>query len=354
MLTRSEPDDIRKKHGVTAVHRMSHNETHLGPSPRAIIAMQEAISNVASYPPMGTESLRDGLAEVWGQGLDRDNFYFGCSGYETIELATRAYLKPGDEMIVCPPTFAIYYKLAALEGATVKDVPLHDDFTVDVAAVLAAISEKTRILLLCNPNNPTGNMALTQTAMDELMAGLPDHVLVISDEVYYHFVEDERFPNSVKYVKEGKPIILIHSFSKAYGLPGLRIGYGIAPAEIADYVAGFQRGFHLNVIVQAGALAALNDQEHMKRIIEVSKGGRKWICNQLDELGLHYWPSETNFVLIKLPVDSALVGAELEKMGVMVRPMTGGPLDNCLRVSATNEVGNELFVTGLARILEQA
>ena len=353
-LTRTEPADIKKKHGIDTVYRMSANETPLGPSPRAVAAMQAAAANVGMYPPIGTEPLREALADIWGQDLTRDNFYFGCSGYETIELAARAYLRPGDEMIVCPPTFNIYYKVAALEGAVAVDAPLKTDFTIDVEAVLSAVNDKTRMVILCNPNNPTGNMAVTRTQMDRLMNALPEDVVLVADEVYYQFVENDQFPNSVDYVQQGKSIILIHSFSKVYGLPGLRLGYGIAPVEIADYVAGFHRGFHINGIAQAGALAAMQDPAHMQRNIDVARGGRKWICKQLDELGLEYVPSETNFVLIKLPVDSGMVAAELEKEGVMVRPLSGGSLHNCLRVSSTHEAGNERFIAGLARILEQA
>ncbi|MCB0014282.1 MAG: aminotransferase class I/II-fold pyridoxal phosphate-dependent enzyme [Anaerolineales bacterium] len=349
-----EDDDVKAKYGIDTVYRMHANETPLGPSPRAIAAMAATAADLGTYPPMGDENVRAKLAEIWGQGLAADNFYLGCSGYEALELVTRAYLTPGDNVIVCPPTFGIYYKCAALEGATVTDVPLKADFTVDVDAVLAAVTERTRLLILCNPNNPTGNIALDQAGMDRLVAEMPDHVIILSDEVYYHFVENENYPNSVAYALAGKPVILIHSFSKSYCLPGLRLGYAIAPVEIADYVAGVQRGFHLNKLALVGAMAALEDQEHMKRNVAAAKSGRKWIAKQLEELGLDFVPSETNYLMVKLPKDPAVVSAELERQGILVRPQAGGPLDGYLRVSSTVPAGNEAFVSALARILEDA
>ena len=348
-----DKESIKAQYGLDVVYRMSHNESALGPSPAVVEAIGREAVSLGDYPSMSDISLRSALAETWGRGLSPDHFFTGCSGYETIELVTRAYLKPGDEMIVSHPTFGIYNKLAALEYANIVDVPLIlPDFKVDVDGILNAVTDKTRILMLCNPNNPTGTM-MGSAEMRRIVQNLPEHILIISDEVYIHYVDDPDFPDTVGYITEGRPIIMINTFSKAYGLAGLRIGYAIAPVEIANYVAGTHRGFHQNRLGMVAGVAALRDQAHVQENVRVALDGKKWLYEQYDRLGLDYIRSQTNYMVLRLPehLKNSEVVKSLHPYGVMVRSLDGPGLENTLRVSVNVADANQRFITGLEAVL---
>lgn len=337
---------------VSPVYRLSFNESPLGPSPKVVAAIQAEAALLGDYPTMGDEQLRDALAQAWGQGLTADHFYTGCSGYEALELAMRALLEPEDEIIVCPPMFGVYVKLAKLNRATAVSVPLQlPSFLPDVDAILAAITPKTKLIILCNPNNPTGTI-MPAEEVTRLIDALPSHVYLISDEVYWHYVTDGAYQTAVSHILQDKPIISIQTFSKAYGLAGLRLGYAIAPPRIANYIGGLHRGFHQNRLALAAGLAALDDQAHLKKNVDVVVNGRNWLYNQLDDLDLAYVPSETNFVIIRLNRDSAEVAQQLLPYGVMVRPLNEPGLENCLRVTLSTPEGNQQFIKALTATLQ--
>ena len=226
---------------------MANNENPLGPSPRVIEAIGSVAPTLNGYPDWTDIGLRQAIADVLGRGLTPAHIYSGCSGFEALELLARAFLQAGDELILSSPTFSGAYKKVALPlGARVIDVPLEaETFRYRPDAVLEAITDKTRLVMVCNPNNPTGTI-ISASALDELMRGLPEHVLVVADEVYHHFVDDAAYPDTLQYVLDGRNIVIIHSFSKAYGMAGMRLGYGIARPEIANFIAGLHRGFHQN------------------------------------------------------------------------------------------------------------
>lgn len=351
LQTRLTDDDMREKYGVAAVYRMNANESPLGPSPSVVAAIQAAAPSLGFYPTMGDERLREGLANVWGQALTADHFFTGCSGYEALELAMRAYVSEGDEVILSHPTFGIYDKLTKLLRGTPVQVPrLLPNFELDIDGILTAVTGRTKVVLICNPNNPTGNIT-SAADMERLVHGLPDDVLLISDEVYIHFVRDAAFPDSVKYVLEKRPIVLIHSFSKSYGLAGMRLGYGIAPPDIANYIAGLQRGFHQNHIALTAGVAALADQDHLQKNVQVALDGKKWLFEQMDRLDIAYWPSETNFFVAKMPIDPDTVVERLLAYGVMIRAPQGPGMDGCVRISVSTPEGNAALVRGLEEIL---
>lgn len=353
LQTRLTDEDVQHKYGVTAVYRMNANESPLGPSPKVVAAIQEAAPRLGLYPTMGDEVLRNGLAEVWGRGLTAEHFFTGCSGYEAFELAMRAFVTEGAEVIITHPTFGIYDKLTKLLRGEIVQVPrLLPNFELDVDGILTAVTDKTKVVIICNPNNPTGN--ITSVAdMERLVRGLPDDVLLISDEVYIHFVRDAAFPDSLQYVLEERPIVLIHSFSKSYGLAGLRLGYGIAPPDIANYIAGLQRGFHQNHLALTAGAAALADQAHLQKNVQVALDGKAWLFMQLDRLDIAYWPSETNFFVAKMPIDPDTVVERLLSYGVMIRAPQGPGLDGCVRISVGTPEGNAALVRGLEEILSK-
>ena len=336
------------------VYKMSSNENPLGCSASVAAAVQAAAAGLGDYPPYVDDKLRAALAELHGRGLTPDYFVTGNGGCDVLALLARALLSPGDgaspqdEVILCPPTFPIYALTAQEAGASVVQVPLEPDaFTYRVDAILDALTDKTRLLYLCSPNNPTGTL-LTQAQMDAILAGLPERVVVVFDEVYYHFVSEAGRPNPIDYVLEDANIVALHSFSKAYGLAGLRLGYGIAKPEIAQRIAALRLPFHLNTLCFAAGMAALADTAHVQRTVEVTHTGRDWLTGQIRELGLEAWASQSNFVLFRCPVPAAEWAQQLEAHNILVRPAFGLP--DCLRVTVGLPEANRAFIDALAEL----
>ncbi len=344
---------VRETAQDETAYRLHFNESPLGVSPKVAEAIRAEADQIGKYPVFSDNNLREALAKVWKNDLTADHFYTACSGYETIEMATRAFITEGDDLISCSPTFGMYKKVTLQEGGVHVDVPLLlPDFSVDVDGILAAINERTRIVLICNPNNPTGTM-MGSADFHRLVTNLPDHVLLVADEVYCHFVTNPDYPNSIPYILDGHNIISIQSFSKAYGMAGLRAGYAIARPEIADYIAGFQRGFHQNRLAHVAMIAALQDQDHLWENVRVALEGKQWICTQLDALGIEYIPSETNFIIIKLPntLNAKEVAAQMSAANILVKPQKDRGLENTMRVSATKPEGNQAFINKLKEVV---
>ena len=264
----------------------------------------------------------------------------------------RAFLSPGDEVILSSPTFTgAYSKVSVPLGARVIDVPLEaDTFRYRPEAVLDAISERTKLVMLCNPNNPTGTL-ISAEAMDRLMRGLPDHVLVVADEVYHHFVDNADFPDSISYVLDNRNIVIVHSFSKAYGLAGLRLGYGIAKPEIANTIAGLHRGFHQNKLALAAGIAACRDQTHVQRVVDYLREEAGWVCAQFDRLDIRYWKPAANFILFETRLPADELQDELRQRGFLLRGQTRNGMPFCMRLSLGTREANRAFLKTLEEIL---
>jgi len=350
--SRGSLDDLKRQYGLERVHQLSQNENPLGPSPKVIEAIQQIAATLSYYPDFSDLELREALVEVIGRGVTPDHLYSGCSGYETLELMARGLLNAGDECIISSPTFTVAYnKIVAMQGATVVDVPLHPEtFAYDVDAVLAAINEKTKIIFICNPNNPTGTL-ITAEQMDWLMSALPEHVVVVADEVYHHFVDDPNYPDSLQYVLENKNIIIIHSFSKAYGLAGLRLGYGIARPELANYMGAIHRGFHQNKIAIAAGVAACRDQDYLQHVVSYLRKEKAWLLEHLDRLDIKVWPAAANFVLLETRLAAAELTAQLRARGILIRPQERSGLPYAVRVSLGTHEANVAFIAALEDIL---
>ena len=355
-FTRADEGDgarpTRALQGSPRVYQMANNENPLGPSPRVIEAIAAVAPTLNSYPAWTDIGLRQAIAGVLGRGLTPAHIYSGCSGFEALELLARAFLQPGDELILSSPTFSGAYKKVTLPlGARVIDVPLEAaTFRYRPDAVLEAITDKTRLVMVCNPNNPTGTI-ISASALDKLMRGLPEHVLVVADEVYHHFVDDAAYPDTLQYVLDGRNIVIAHSFSKAYGMAGMRLGYGIARPELANYIAGLHRGFHQNKIALAAGIAACQDQAHLQRAVAYLQGESRWLCGQLDALDIRYWKPAANFVLFetKLPADE--LNAQLLARGFLLRAQTGIGMPYAMRVSLGTRDMNQAFIQALAETL---
>jgi len=342
-------EDIQKQYGVEDVVKLASNENPLGPSPQAVAAIAAAAAGLNRYPPMGDDDLRHGLAQF--HGLEPGNFVTGNSGCDVLNMLATAFLIPTSEAIICRPTFPVYDSTARRTGATIVYVDLESDhFNYDVEAILSAVTPQTRLVYVCTPNNPTGS-AISQMQLDALVNHLPPHVVLVIDEVYYHFAAAH--PRTLDYVRQGKNVVILHSFSKAYGLAGLRLGYGIAAPEIATYLSRARLPFHLSKLALEGGLAALNDTAHVQKTVEVVTTGRQSLFERLSQLNVRVWPSEANFILFKPPFAAAEVSERLLRRGVISRPMGQFYLPRHLRVTVGLPAENDKFIAALTDVLAE-
>ncbi|MDF1853512.1 MAG: histidinol-phosphate transaminase [Verrucomicrobiales bacterium] len=333
-----EPDEIIK---------VASNENPLGPSPKAVEAMKEAAEGVHIYPDGGGYRLRTAIAET--MGLSRENIVLGNGSNEIIELIGHGFLNPGDNVIAAEHAFVVYKLMATLFGAETIEIP-DPGFVHDLEAMAAAITPKTKKVFIANPNNPTGTM-VDEEAIDRFMERVPDHVMVIFDEAYHEFLHNP--PNTLRYVKEGRNVVIMRTFSKIQGLAGLRIGYGITTPEIANVLQKCRQPFNTNSIAQAGAIAGLLDLEHQQRTRDLNDEGLKFLQSSFDEMGLEYVPSVANFVLVKVGDGDAVFDAMLKK-GVIIRAMRGYKLPEWVRISIGTQEQNERSIATLKEVLGQA
>ena len=350
--SRPAMDEARARPGAERVYELANNENPLGPSPRVIEAIRAVAPTLSFYPNFTDIDLRRAIAGVIGRGVTPGHIFTGCSGFEALELVARACLGPGDEMILSSPTFTgAYSKVALPLGAKVVDVPLAPEtFRYRPDAVLEAVSDRTKLVMVCNPNNPTSTV-IAAAALERLMRGLPPQVLVVADEVYHHFVDDDRYPDSLQYVLDGRNIVIIHSFSKAYGLAGLRLGYGIAKPEIANYIAGLHRGFHQNKLALAAGIAACGDQGHVRMAVAYLRAEARWVCGQFDRLDIRYWQPAANFILFETRLRADELNQRLRERGFLLRAQTGNGLPYAMRLSLGTREANQAFVGALEEIL---
>ncbi|MDF1824227.1 MAG: histidinol-phosphate transaminase [Verrucomicrobiales bacterium] len=329
------PEDIIK---------VASNENPLGPSPRAVEAMKEAAEGVHIYPDGGGYKLRTAIAEKFGLG--RENIILGNGSNEIIELIGHGFLNPGDNVIAAEHAFVVYKLMATLFGAETIEVP-DPGYVHDLDAMAAAITPQTRKVFIANPNNPTGTM-VGEEAIDRFMEKVPDHVMVIFDEAYHEFLHDA--PDTLKYVREGRNVVIMRTFSKIQGLAGLRIGYGITTPEIANVLQKCRQPFNTNMIAQAGAIAGLADEEHQQRTRDLNDEGLAFLHAAFEEMGLEYVPSVANFVLVKVGDGDAVFQAMLKK-GVIIRAMSGYKLPGWVRISIGTMDQNRRCIETLKEVL---
>lgn len=330
-----EPGDIIK---------VASNENPLGPSPKAVEAMKEAAENVHIYPDGGGYRLRTAIAE--SMGLERSNIILGNGSNEIIELIGHGFLDPGDNVIAAEHAFVVYRLMATLFGAETIEVP-DPGFVHDLEAMADAITPKTKKVFIANPNNPTGTMVGAE-AIERFMEQVPDHVMVIFDEAYHEFLSDP--PDTLRYVREGRNVVIMRTFSKIQGLAGLRIGYGITTPEIANVLQKCRQPFNTNSIAQAGAIAGLQDREHQEKTRQLNDEGLAFLQSSFEEMGLEYVPSVANFVLVRVGDGDAVFDGMLRK-GVIVRAMRGYKLPEWVRISVGTMDQNRRCVETLRGVL---
>ena len=336
-------EELQRELGLTRIIKLASNENPLGSSPKALTALREGTSTLHRYPDGGAFRLREALANRWKVTLD--HVILGNGSDEILGLLARTFLAPGDEAVMADQTFVIYkMEVTAAHGKPVV-VPLKQ-WRHDLQAMANAVTDRTRLLFLCNPNNPSGTM-VSASEVDLLLSRVPAHVVVVFDEAYFEYVRSQQFPDSMAYVKQGRNVIVLRTFSKIYGLAGLRIGYGVATAEIINFLNRVRPPFNANSLAQRAALAALGDEEHVAQSRAVNEAGMEQMVKGLSSLGLAPIPSEANFVYVDVGRDGRAVFEALLGEGIIIRHIDG-PM---VRVTVGLEEENREFLAALKRVI---
>lgn len=327
--------------------KVASNENPLGPSPKAKEAMRAALEDAHIYPDGGGYRLRSAIARRFGLGFE--NVVIGNGSNEIIELLCHAFLNPDAELIAAEHAFSVYKIMATLFGAKYVEVA-DPDFVHDLDAMADAITPKTRLVFIANPNNPTGTV-VGQEEIDRFMDRVPPHVVVAFDEAYYEFMDTP--PDTLKYVREGRNVCVLRTCSKIHGLAGLRVGYGLASASVATILQQARQPFNVNAIAQAGAEAALNDDEHVEKTRAITKVGLAFYEQAFRERGLRFVPSVANFILVEVG-DGDRVFRDMLKQGVIVRAMRGYKLPEWVRISIGTPAQNQRCLEVLDSVLSTA
>jgi len=335
-------EELERELGISGSVKLASNENPCGPSNLAVRALRKQIGELNRYPDGNCHYLKNALSDKLKIG--RDELIFGNGSNELIELAVRTFLNPGDEAIMAHPSFVVYSTIVqAAKGKSIV-VPLKD-WHHDLNAMAAKITDKTRLIFIANPNNPTGTIN-TQDEMDSFMRQVPEDILVIIDEAYYEYVISPDYPQSINYLKQNRDILILRTFSKIYGLAGLRIGYGITGNWISTEMNKVRQPFNVNSLAQTAALATLNDDDHLEKSRRMNERGKKYLYKELKKSGLRYIPTEANFIFILFEnkISGDLYNSLLNK-GIIIRPIgpeaaratIGTPKENKLLIEALNK-----------------
>ncbi len=331
-------EEVERELGIVGAAKLASNENPLGPSPKAIRAIEQAARGAHRYPDGASYRLRGALAERLD--VAPEQLVFGCGADEVLELVAKAFIGPDDEVVYAWPSFAMYPIVTQGMGGRAVQVPLDADLAHDLPAMAEAVTARTQVVIVCNPNNPTGT-SVGAEAFDRFVESLPPDVVLVVDEVYIEFARRTDFPDGLGWVARRPGTLVMRSFSKLYGLAGLRVGYGVADPELAGYLERARHPFNLNAIAEVAALAALDDTEHVDATLRMNAEGAQRLTRGLEALGYRVWPTDTNFLLADLGPEAY---ERLLHQGVIVRPMGGLGLPDCVRISIGTAEENEKLI----------
>ncbi len=350
-------EELERELGIKNSIKLASNENPIGPSHEAVKAIEKSLTNLHRYPDGSGFYLKEAIAEFFK--LNPSNIIIGNGSNEIIELAVRTFLNPGDEIIMADQAFIVYRIVTQSVNCKGIIVPLKD-FTHDLDKMSNAVTGKTRMIFISNPNNPTGT-AVGKKDVERFMNRIRGDIIVVFDEAYYEYVERDDFPYTIEYVRAGKNAIVLRTFSKIYGMAGLRIGYGFAKEELVGYMNRVRQPFNTNSLAQIGAIAALKDINHLEKSREVNRKGKEYLYEELKRLGIEYVPTEANFILIKTCSDPESSSGEsmkkgrevynrLLKKGIIIRPLDGYKLPDYIRVTIGLPEDNERFIEALKEV----
>jgi histidinol-phosphate aminotransferase len=343
-------EELEREYGITGTIKLASNENPLGPSPVAVAAIRQALDCLHRYPDGSGYYLRRRLSEKFN--LPFDGIVLGNGSNEIIELTIRTFLLPQDEVILPAPSFLVYKLAVQTMGGKTVPIPL-TNFAIDLVKTAEAITSRTKIIFINNPNNPTGTI-IRKADFDAFLERIPPHILVVLDEAYIEFVKDGDTPRGFDYIhRSGPHVIVARTFSKAHGLAGLRIGYGAMDPAIADYLHRVRQPFNTGTLAQVAALAALDDEEFLRKTQRAVAEGIAFLCQEIQRLGLNYVPTQSNFFLIEVPADARTIHEAMLRQGVIIRPMNSYGMASYIRVNAGLPEENERFIKALRRTLHE-
>ncbi len=344
-------EEVQRRYGLTDVIKLASNENMLGPSPKAVAAIQAALERINYYPDSQSYALRQALAGHLGVSMDQVIVGNGADG--VILHTCMAYLDDECEVIVSRSSFPMYDVFTRAMRATLTKVPLKE-WRLDLEGMAAAIGPRTKLIFVCNPNNPTGTI-VTADEVEAFMERVPEHVLVVFDEAYFELVDAEDYPDTLRYVREGRENVLVaRTFSKVYGIAGARLGYGVAHPDVLEPLNRVRGAFSVNLMAQAAGIAALEDTEFLARYVGMNHQERRHLYEAFARLGLRYLESHTNFVLVEIGPNALEVQQRLLERGVIVRPCVGYDLPDWLRVTVGTPEQNARLVAALEAVLAEA
>jgi len=342
-------EEVQREYGLEDVIKLASNENPLGTSPKALAALEEALPRLNSYPDGQSYYLRHVIAQHLGVEPEQVTVGNGLDGL--IMQTCMAYLDENSEAIVSQSSFPVYDIYTHVMRATLIKTPLKN-YGLDLEAMAQAISDSTKLVFACNPNNPTGTV-VTADEVEAFMSRVPDHVLVVFDEAYYEFVDADRFPDTLRYVRDGRQnVMVMRTFSKVYGLAGARLGCAVAAPQVLAPLNLVKEPFAVNLLAQAAGIAALEDEAFLEASVATNHAGRLFLYGEFERLGLPYIESHTNFILVKIGPQAGTVAQMLLERGVIVRPCAGYDLPNCLRITVGSQAQNTRLVEALEGVLQ--
>lgn len=339
-------EEVKRELGLKTVAKLASNENPLGPSNKAIEAIKKYAGKVNIYPDGGGYYLKRALVEKLG--LEEEKIILGNGSDEIISLITRVFLQKGEEAIMGDPSFLMYKIDTQLSQARIIPIPLND-FRLNLPAMAKAITPKTKLIFISNPNNPTGTI-VEEKEVRIFLKDLSPQIIVIFDEAYFEYVEDENYPQTINLLNGGNNIVILRTFSKIYGLAGLRVGYGISQPQIIKILNRARPPFNVNSLAQVAALASLKDQDQIIRSKKLIKEEKEYLYSNLDKMKLSYIPTQANFILIKLGIKAPYIEKKLLQDGIIIRGMKAYNLTQYIRLTIGTREQNEKFIRALDKI----
>jgi len=341
------------KSDVNEPARLGSNENLLGPSPKALEVIQLVLSQAHIYATVEDTGLTEKLIARIGRGLKADQIVLGNGSGDVLQKIIQAYILPGDEIVIPTATFAIYKRAGNDHRAKVIEVPLAEDYQIDFDGILAAVTPQTKLIFLCNPNNPTGTI-MTHSQMQWFLDEVPEHVTIVVDEAYVDFADNPAFPDMMIFINAGYPVIVTRTFSKLYGLASLKAGYGFGNRYRMAPILERRHVYQSGLMMYAGASAALEDEEHVVNTLDMAREGRAYIYKEFERLGLSYLPTQALFVLLTdLPLDAQLIVDEALEDNVILRHTAVFGMPGYVRFSIGRLQDNERGIASLERILKK-
>jgi len=342
-------EELERELGIRDSIKVASNENPLGPSPKAVAAIRKALGNLHRYPDGNGTFLKEALAARLK--VKPDNIVLGNGSNEILELLAATFMVEGDQGVMSEHSFVVYSLAVDSRGYQKVVTKPTSRFGHDLEEMAKALSDRTRMVFIANPNNPTGTY-VTKKEFEKFLASVPERVIVVMDEAYFEFVDKKDYPDALDYFKAGhRNLVPVRTFSKIYGLAGLRLGYGVVDEEMAGYLNRVRQPFNTNSLAQVGALAALDDKEHVRRTRRNNAAGMNYLEKRFKRMELEFIPSVTNFMLFRPGVDAGSIYQRLLRKGVIVRPMGGYKLPEWLRVTIGTPAENKRFSKALEEVL---